>query len=160
MALGVALDVVLAALGQGARAGAQAGAHGGLLLDPVGECVLAVLDDRLGGLVAVVGGAGLAGGDGGVVDELEEVLAVPGDDGDLLAVLAQGVELVGEGGLELLTGDVAELGLGDEGLGFGADELLLEDDDLGGVGLLVLQLGDLIGDLLLAVTGRLDCKIY
>jgi hypothetical protein len=88
-----------AALGEGARAGGELRADGGVLLDPVGEGVLAVLDDGLGGLVAVVGLAGLAGGDGGVVDELEEVLAVAGDDGHLLAVLAQGVELVGEGGL-------------------------------------------------------------
>ena len=107
-------------------------------------------DLRLGGLVAVVGLAGLAGGDGGVVDELEQVLSVAGDDGELLAVLAHGIELVGEGGLELFTGDVGQLGLGDERLGLGADKLLLEYNNLGGVGLLVLQLGDLVGDLLLA----------
>lgn len=139
-----------AALGQGARAGGELGADGGVLLDPVGERVLAVLDDGLGGLVAVVGLAGLAGSDGGVVDELEEVLAVAGDDGHLLAVLAEGVELVSESSLQLLAGDVGELGLSDEGLGLGADELLLENDDLGAVGLLVLELGDLVGDLLLA----------
>lgn len=78
------------------------------------------------------------------------MLAVAGNDGDLLGVLADGVELVREGSLELLAGDVAELGLGDERLGLGADELLLEDDDLGRVGLLVLELGNLVGDLLLA----------
>jgi hypothetical protein len=105
---------------------------------------------RLGGLVAVVGLAGLAGGDRGVVDELEQVLSVASNDGELLAVLAHGVELVGEGGLELLAGDVGQLGLGDQGLGLGADKLLLENNNLGGVGLLVLQLGDLVGDLLLA----------
>jgi hypothetical protein len=65
-------------------------------------------------------------------------------------VLAHGVKLVGEGGLELLAGDVGQLGLGDEGLGLSADKLLLEDYNLGGVGLLVLQLGNLVGDLLLA----------
>ena len=139
-----------AALGEGARAGGELGADGGVLLDPVGQGVLAVLDDGLGGLVAVVGLAGLAGGDGGVVDKLEQVLAVAGDDGHLLAVLAQGVELVGEGGLQLLAGDVGELGLSNERLGLGTDELLLEDDDLGAVGLLVLELGNLVGDLLLA----------
>ena len=78
------------------------------------------------------------------------MLSVAGDDGELLAVLAHGIELVGEGGLELLAGDVGQLGLGDEGLGLSADKLLLEDDNLGGVGLLVLQLGNLVGDLLLA----------
>lgn len=78
------------------------------------------------------------------------MLSVAGDDGELLAVLAHGVKLVGEGGLELLAGDVGQLGLGDEGLGLSADKLLLEDYNLGGVGLLVLQLGNLVGDLLLA----------
>ena len=78
------------------------------------------------------------------------MLSVAGNDGHLLAVLAEGIELVSERGLQLLTGDVRELSLGDEGLGFGADELLLEDDDAGRVGLLVLELGDLVGDLLLA----------
>jgi hypothetical protein len=108
------------------------------------------VDLRLGGLVAVVGLAGLAGGDRGVVDELEQVLSVASNDGELLAVLAHGIELVGEGGLELLAGDVGQLGLGDQGLGLSANKLLLEDNNLGGVGLLVLQLGDLVGDLLLA----------
>jgi hypothetical protein len=108
------------------------------------------VDLRLGGLVAVVGLAGLAGGDRGVVDELEQVLSVASNDGELLAVLAHGIELVGEGGLELLAGDVGQLGLGDQGLGLSANKLLLENNNLGGVGLLVLQLGDLVGDLLLA----------
>lgn len=64
--------------------------------------------------------------------------------------------MVGEGGLELLAGDVGKLGFGDEGFGFGADELLLEDDDAGRVGLLVFELSDLVGDLLLAVAAGLD----
>ena len=107
-------------------------------------------DLRLGGLVAVVGLAGLAGSDRGVVDELEEVLAVAGNDGHLLAVLTESIELVGESSLQLLTGDVGELSLGDERLGLSTDELLLKNNNLGAVGLLVLQLGDLVGDLLLA----------
>lgn len=78
------------------------------------------------------------------------MLAETGDDGEFLAVFAQGVELVGVGGLELLARDVGELGFSDEGLGFGADELLFEDYDLGAVGLFVFELGDLVGDFLLA----------
>jgi len=58
--------------------------------------------------------------------------------------------LVVEGGLQLLAGDVAELSFGDEGLGLGADKLLLEDNNFRAVGLFVLELGDLVGDLLLA----------
>ena len=78
------------------------------------------------------------------------MLAVTGNDGQLLAVLAHSIELVGKGGLELLTGNVGQLSLSDKGLGLGADELLLKYDDLGRVGLLVLQLRDLVGDLLFA----------
>ena len=109
-------------------------------------------DLRLGGLVAGVGLAGLAGGDGGVVDQLEQVLSVAGDDGELLAVLAHGIELVSEGGLELLAGDVGQLGLGDERLGLGADKLLLESDNLDRAGLLVLQLLDFVRDLAVGVS--------
>lgn len=152
VALGVALDVVAAALAQGTGACGEGRRDLGIGSDPVGERILTVLDDSLGGLVAIVGGTGLARGDRGVVDKLEQVLAVAGNDGQLLAVLAQGVELVGVGSLELLARDVGELSLGDEGLGLGTDELLLEDDNLGRVGLFVLELGDLIGDLLLACT--------
>jgi hypothetical protein len=65
-------------------------------------------------------------------------------------VLAHSIELVGEGGLELLAGDVGQLGLCDQGLGLGTDKLLLENDNLGRVGLLVLELCNLVGNLLLA----------
>jgi hypothetical protein len=144
-----------ATLGKSAGAGRKLGADSGVLLDPVGESVLTVLDDSLGGLVAIVSLAGLAGGDRGVVDELEEVLAVAGNNSHLLAVLPESIELVGESSLQLLTGDVGELSLGDERLGLSTDKLLLENDDLRAVGLLVLELSDLVGDLLLACD---DCE--
>lgn len=142
------LSPCLPPLAQRPRARAQIALYGGILAHPVREGVFAVLDDGLGGLVAVVRVPRLAGGDGRVVDELEEVLAEARDDGELLAVLAQRVELVVEGGFELLARDVGQLGFGDEGLGFGADELLFEDDDLGGLRLFVFELGDLVGDFL------------
>lgn len=89
------------------------------------------------------------------------MLTIASDDSDLLAVLTQGIELVCVCGLDLFAGDVGKLGFGDERLGFGTDKLLLEDDDLGRAGLLVLQLGDLVGDLLLACVnvseGRWNC---
>lgn len=105
---------------------------------------------RLAGLISVVGLTGLAWSHGGIVNELEEVLAEASDDGELLAVLTESIELVGESRLELLTGDVGQLRLGHQRLGFGTDKLLLEDDNARAVGLLVLELSDLIGDLLLA----------
>ena len=145
-----ALLALLPSLAQRPGAGGQFALDGRVLLDPVRERVLAVLDDGLAGLVAVVGIAGLAGSDGRVVDEFQEMFAVAGDDGEFLAVLAQGVELVREGCLELFAGDVGELCFSDERFGFCADELLFQDHDLWAVGLFVLQLGDLIRDLLLA----------
>lgn len=158
---------VAAALRESAGASGKLGGDGGVLLDPVGEGVFAVLDDavnllelhryryeegysRLGCLVTIVRLAGLTRGDRGVVDKLEKVLSVAGDDGKLLTVLAHSVELVSESSLELLTSDVGKLGLSDEGFGLSTNKLLLENNDLGRVRLLVLQLSNLVGDLLLA----------
>ena len=83
------------------------------------------MDNRLGCLVAVICVASLAGSDGVVVDQLEKMFSVASDNCKLLAVLAEGVELVGESSLELLTGDVGKLGLGNEGFCLSTDELLL-----------------------------------
>ena len=78
------------------------------------------------------------------------MLSVASNDGELFAVLAKSIKLVGISSLQLLTGDVGELGLSDKGLGLSTDKLLLENNDLWGVWLLVLELSNLIGDLLLA----------
>jgi hypothetical protein len=152
---GLAVLAVAAALRKGARAGGELGRDRRVLLDPVREGILAILDVSLAGLISVVGLAGLARGDWGVIDQLEKVLAVAGDDGELLAMLTHGIELVGKGGLELLTCDVRQLGLGDQGLGLSADELLLKNDNPGRVGLLILELRNLVGNLLLACGGKL-----
>jgi hypothetical protein len=144
------LDVVTVALRESTRALRQTRLNHGLGVNPVTKSILAILDDGPASVVPIVGLASLTGGHGGVIDQVEEVLAVAGDDGDLLAVLAEGIELVLECGLDLLTGDVGQLGLGNQGLSFGTDKLLLQDDDAGRVGILVLELGDLVGDLLLA----------
>ncbi len=156
LALTVFGGVGLPPLGEGAGAGRELGADAGVRADPVGQRVLAVLDDGLGGLVAVIGVASLAGGDGRVVDELEKMLAVPGDDGQFLAVLTHRVELVRECRLEFLARDVAQLGFGHEGLGLGAHEFLFQHHDARTVGFLVFELGDLVGDFLFAVARGLD----
>lgn len=78
------------------------------------------------------------------------MLSEAGNDGDLLAVFAESIELVRERSLQLLAGDVGKLSLGDQRFSLGADELLLKNNDLGRVGLLVLELGNLVGDLLFA----------
>ena len=161
------LTAVAAALRKGAGAGGEFGGDGGVLLDPVGKRVFAVLNDavnesvcvstsswhanlRLRGLVSIIGLASLSRGNRGIIYELKEVLSVTGNDCELLAVLAHSIELVGKSGLKLLTSDVGQLGLSNEGLRLSAYKLLLKDNNPGRVWLLVLQLSDLVGDLLLA----------
>lgn len=106
MTLSISLDVVAAALGQSTSTGGELRGDSCVGSNPVGEGILAVLDDGFGSFVAVVCGAGLAWGDRGVVNELQEVLSVACDDGKLLAVFAEGIELVGVSSLQLLAGDI------------------------------------------------------
>jgi hypothetical protein len=89
----------------------------------------------------------LAGHDGRVVEQIDELAGLSREQDLLLGALddGRGVDVVGF--FELLAGDVGELGFGDEGLGFGADELLFEGDELGGLGLFVLELLDFVLDL-------------
>ena len=65
------------------------------------------------------------------------MLSIAGNDGDFLAMLTKSIKLVGKRCLELLPCDVGKLGLCDKGLGFGANEFLLENDDAGAVGFLI-----------------------
>ena len=141
---------VLPSLAQRSCTRGELALHCRVLLDPIRERILAILDNRLARLVAVISVPRFTGRDRCVVDEFQEVFAEAGNDGELLAVLAQGIELVGESCLELLARDVRELRLGDERFGFGTNELLFEDDDLRAVRFLVFELGNLVGDLLFA----------
>lgn len=150
MAIISVANVIAAARRQSAGAGGKLGGDGSVGSDPVGQSILAVLNDGPTSLITIISLSGLAWGDWGVVNELEKVLAVASDNGDFLAVLAEGIELVGVGSLDLLTRNVGQLGLGHKRLGLSTDKLLLQDDNLGRVGLLVLELGNLVGDLLLA----------
>lgn len=105
---------------------------------------------RLASLVSVIRNSRLARCHRSIINQLQKVLSVSGDNGKLLAVLTEGIELVGEGSLELLAGDVGQLSLSNQRFGLGTDKLLLENNDARAVGFLVLELGDLVGDLLLA----------
>lgn len=78
------------------------------------------------------------------------MLAEASNDGKLLAVFLQSVELIGESCLELLTGDVGKLSFCNERLCLSTDKLLFKNDDARAVRLLVLELSNLISDLLLA----------
>ena len=110
------------------------------------------MDDSLAGIVSVIGLAGLARSNRSVIDQVQEVLAVAGNDSHLLAVLTECIELVLEGSLDLLTGDVRELSLRYKGLGLSTNQFLLENNNAGRFRVLVLELGNFVGDLLLACT--------
>ena len=139
-----------------------AGASGQLRSDlrgsrhPVCQCVFAILDDGLGSLIAIVGIACLAWGDRVVVDEFEKVLSVASNDRRFFTMLAERIKLVVECGLQLLTSNIGQLGFSNKRFCLGTDEFLFEDDDARTVWFLVLELGNLVGDLLLAVAGWLD----
>jgi hypothetical protein len=143
-------DVVTTSLRQSTGAGREFGRNDSVGSNPVRQGVFAVLDNGLASLISVVGLAGLAGSDRGVIDKLEEVLSIASDNGNLLTMLTESIELVGIGSLHLLSSDVGKLSLSNKRLGFSSNKFLLEDDNLGRVGLLVLELGDLISNLLLA----------
>lgn len=84
---------------------------------------------------------------GRVVEQVDELACLGCEEDLLLCALDDGgcVQVVGF--FEFLAGDVCELRFGDEGLGFGADELLLEGDEFGGFGFFVLEFLDLVLDL-------------
>jgi len=69
---------------------------------------------RLTGLVSIICFAGLTRSYRCIIDKLQQMLSESGDDGKLLAVLTEGIELVSERSLELLTGNVRQLGFGNK----------------------------------------------
>ena len=84
---------------------------------------------------------------GRIVEQVDELTCLGREKDLLLSALNDGCGMDVIGFFELLTGDVGELGFGDERLGFGADELLFQGDEFGGFGFFVLELLDLILDL-------------
>ena len=114
---------------------------------PLAQVLLGVVEDLARGLALGVRLALVARHDGGVVEQVDQLARLAGEQDLLLGALDDGGRVQVVCLLQLLAGDVGELGLGHEGLGFGADELLLELRDLGGRWLLVLELLNLVGDL-------------
>jgi hypothetical protein len=150
VALTSVADVVTTSLRQSAGAGREFGRNNSVGSNPVRQGVFAVLNNGLTSFITIVGLTGLAGSDRGVIDKLEEVLSIACNNGNLLTMLTESIELVGIGCLHLLSSDVGKLSLSNKRLGLRSNKFLFEDDNLGRVGLLVLELGDLISDLLLA----------
>jgi len=143
----VTLDAVLTALRQSSGASGEFRADGCILCHPVGESIFAVLDDtvrlsknvtnerkkvtiRLASFVSVVRVPGFTRSDWSVINKLEQMFSVSSDNGKLLAMLTESIELVGKGSLELLASDVGQLSFGDKGFGFSADKLLLKDEEV------------------------------
>jgi hypothetical protein len=120
------------------------------LRDPVCKRIFAVLNNRSAGLVAIITSPRLPGSHWGLVDQVYEMLSESGDNRQLFAVFTKGIELIIERSLDLLTGDVGQLCLGDEGLGLCANEFLFENNNLGGVWFLIFEMCNLVGNLLLS----------
>lgn len=132
------------------QVGGKLGGDGSVCSDPISETILAVPKDSSTSLMTVIWLFEFTRNDWGVVDELNEVLAVASNDSDLLAVFSDRIELIGIGSLDLFTSGVGQLGLGDEGHSLSTDKLLLQDKNLGRVGLFVLEPGNLVVDFSLA----------
>lgn len=98
---------------------------------PCSQTLFGVVEGQSGGLSVGVRWALLAGHDGRVVKQVDELAGLGCEQDLLLGALDHGGGVDVVGFLELLARDVGELGFGDEGLRFGADELLLEGDELG-----------------------------
>jgi hypothetical protein len=99
-------DPALTSLRKVASTRGQFGRDNSILRDPVCQRIFAVLDNRSAGLVAIVTGPCLSGGDGSLVNQLYKMLSESRDNRQLFAVLTKGIELVIERCLDLLTGDV------------------------------------------------------
>jgi len=90
---------------------------------------------------------------GSVVEQVQQLSRILSKQDLLLCALDDGGRVDVVGLLELLTGDVGQLGFGDKRLSFGTDELLLELNNLGRGWLLVFQLLDLVLNLLVMLVG-------
>lgn len=78
------------------------------------------------------------------------MLSVPSNHCHLLGVFTHGIELVGECSLDLLASDVRELSFGNQRFSFGSHKFLFKNHDFGRIGVLVLELRNLVCDFLLA----------
>ena len=108
--------VVLPALGKVASASAERRLDGSISGNPVGEGVFAILNDtvlvpkldkrrrgletmsdlRLASLIAIISFTGLSWSHWGVVDKFQKMLSEASNDGELLTVLLESIELVSE----------------------------------------------------------------
>ncbi|KAH9822052.1 MFS transporter prlL [Teratosphaeria destructans] len=111
---------------------------------PLTERSFGIIEDLAGLLALCECRALLTRDNWSIVEHVEESSRVFGEDDLLLGTFddRRGMRVVCL--LELLAGNVGELGFGDQGLSLGTNELLLKSDQFGRLGLLVLQLLNLI----------------
>jgi hypothetical protein len=89
----------------------------------------------------------LAWHDWRVVQQVEQLLGLPGEEGLLFAALEDRCQVDGVGLAEFFAGYVRELGFGDERFGLGPDKLLLERGNLCAGRFLVFEFLEFVGDL-------------
>jgi hypothetical protein len=99
MALGISCNVIAAALRKSASTCRELGADSCIGCNPVGKGILAILNNSFWCLISIICSASLARSNWGIINQLQEMLPVTSDNGELLAVLTEGVELVGIGSL-------------------------------------------------------------
>jgi hypothetical protein len=92
---GLSVADVAAPLRESASTNGQLRGYSSVGFNPVRECVLAVLDDSFRSLVSIIGSTSLTRGDRSIVNKLQKVLPVACNDGELLAVLTESIELIG-----------------------------------------------------------------
>lgn len=98
---------------------------------PRSQTLFGVIERLSRGFSVGVRRALLAGHDGRVVEQVDELAGLGREQDLLLGALDDGCSVDVVGLFELLARNVGELGFGDERLGFGADELLFQGDELG-----------------------------
>ena len=89
----------------------------------------------------------------GIVQEIQDTATLLGKKGLLLGALNHSSEMDVVGFFEFLARNIGKLCLGDQRLSFGADQFLLQLDDLGASRFLILEFLDFIGDLDLPLAG-------
>lgn len=107
---------------------------------PASKVLLSLVEDFSCSLPVLERVVAISGYDRSIVEQVQQLSCVLSQQDLLLGTLDDGSGVNVISLLELLARDVGKLSFGNERLGFGADEFLLELDDLGRGRLLVLQL--------------------
>lgn len=114
---------------------------------PPSQRSLSIIENLLPGFCVRVRGSFFTRDHRGVIEQVDKTTSLLGKKDLLFSALDDGCGMHIIGFFEFLARDILELGFGDEGLSFGADEFLFQGDEFGGFWLFVLELLDLVLDL-------------